>query len=61
MGDNGWTEVSCKKKGSSMEANNSFQSKEDMTRKISFSVFVTNFPEHFSSQDLWNVCNTYGK
>ncbi|GJS23932.1 hypothetical protein Tco_0452564 [Tanacetum coccineum] len=59
MGDNGWTEVSRKKKGSSMEANNSFQSKEDMTRKISFSVFVTNFPEHFSSQDLWNVCNTY--
>nr|GEZ89329.1 RNA-directed DNA polymerase, eukaryota [Tanacetum cinerariifolium] len=29
--------------------------------KISNSVFVTNFPEHFSSQDLWKVCNAYGK
>nr|GEV66718.1 RNA-directed DNA polymerase, eukaryota [Tanacetum cinerariifolium] len=49
------------KKGSSREANKSFQSNEDLTRKISFSVFVTNFPEHFSSQDLWNVWNIYGK
>nr|GEY59725.1 RNA-directed DNA polymerase, eukaryota, reverse transcriptase zinc-binding domain protein [Tanacetum cinerariifolium] len=29
--------------------------------KISNSVFVTNFPDHFSARDLWNVCNAYGK
>nr|GEV77080.1 RNA-directed DNA polymerase, eukaryota, reverse transcriptase zinc-binding domain protein [Tanacetum cinerariifolium] len=36
-----------------MGASGSFNSKEDLTMKISNSVFVTNFPEHFSSQDLW--------
>ncbi|GKC09006.1 RNA-directed DNA polymerase, eukaryota, partial [Tanacetum coccineum] len=39
----------------------SFKSKEDLTMKISNSVFVTNFPNHFSAQDLWKVCNAYGK
>ncbi|GKA03420.1 hypothetical protein Tco_0676201 [Tanacetum coccineum] len=39
----------------------SFKSKEDFTMKISNSVSVTNFPGHFSAQDLWKVCNAYGK
>nr|GEX02118.1 reverse transcriptase domain-containing protein [Tanacetum cinerariifolium] len=30
----------------------SFYSKEDQTQKISKSVFVTNFPEHFTARDL---------
>ncbi|GJW24115.1 hypothetical protein Tco_0037926 [Tanacetum coccineum] len=38
----------------------SFNSKEDLTMKISKSVFVTNFLDHFSSRDLWNVCTAYG-
>ncbi|GKC47375.1 RNA-directed DNA polymerase, eukaryota, nucleotide-binding alpha-beta plait domain protein [Tanacetum coccineum] len=37
------------------------QSKEDQTQQISKSVFVTNFTDHFSAHDLWNVCNGYGK
>nr|GEZ12649.1 RNA-directed DNA polymerase, eukaryota, nucleotide-binding alpha-beta plait domain protein [Tanacetum cinerariifolium] len=36
-------------------------SKEDETEKISKSVFVTNFTDHFSARDLWNVCVAYGK
>ncbi|GKF73508.1 RNA-directed DNA polymerase, eukaryota, partial [Tanacetum coccineum] len=39
----------------------SFNSKEDLTQKISKTVFVTNFPDHFSARDLWNVCVAYGK
>ncbi|GKE73048.1 RNA-directed DNA polymerase, eukaryota [Tanacetum coccineum] len=35
-------------------------SKEDQTQKISKSVFVMNFPEHFIVRDLWNVCLAYG-
>ncbi|GKD38067.1 RNA-directed DNA polymerase, eukaryota, partial [Tanacetum coccineum] len=35
-------------------------SKEDLTHNISKSVFVTNFPDHFTSRDLWNVCVDYG-
>ncbi|GKB12906.1 RNA-directed DNA polymerase, eukaryota, partial [Tanacetum coccineum] len=38
----------------------SFNSKEDQTQRISKSVFVTNFPDHFSARDLWNVCMAYG-
>nr|GEV43530.1 RNA-directed DNA polymerase, eukaryota [Tanacetum cinerariifolium] len=34
---------------------NSFKSKEDLTMKISNSVFVTNFPDHFTAQDLLEV------
>nr|GEZ73297.1 RNA-directed DNA polymerase, eukaryota [Tanacetum cinerariifolium] len=37
-----------------------FNSKEDQTLKISKSVFVTNFPEYFTSCDLWKVCSDYG-
>ncbi|GJS76418.1 RNA-directed DNA polymerase, eukaryota [Tanacetum coccineum] len=39
----------------------SFNSKEDLTQKISTSVFVTNFPDHCTARDLWNVCLAYGK
>ncbi|GKA74662.1 RNA-directed DNA polymerase, eukaryota [Tanacetum coccineum] len=39
----------------------SFNSKEDLTQKIPKTVFVTNFPDHFSARDLWNVCVAYGK
>nr|GEV70552.1 RNA-directed DNA polymerase, eukaryota [Tanacetum cinerariifolium] len=35
-------------------------SKVDQTQKISKSVFVTNFLDHFTARDLWNVCLAYG-
>nr|GEX41031.1 RNA-directed DNA polymerase, eukaryota, reverse transcriptase zinc-binding domain protein [Tanacetum cinerariifolium] len=38
-----------------------FSFKEDQAMKISHSVFVMNFPDHFTSQNLWKVCSTYGK
>ncbi|GJX50851.1 RNA-directed DNA polymerase, eukaryota [Tanacetum coccineum] len=38
----------------------SYRSKEDQTKSISQSVFVTNFPDHFTARDLWKVCNDYG-
>ncbi|GKA81261.1 RNA-directed DNA polymerase, eukaryota [Tanacetum coccineum] len=44
-----------------MSDRRSFISKEDLTSKISKSVFVTNFPEHFTARDLWNVFTAYGK
>nr|GEY68398.1 RNA-directed DNA polymerase, eukaryota [Tanacetum cinerariifolium] len=37
----------------------SLNSKEDLTMKISNSVFVMNFLDHFSARELWNVCNAY--
>ncbi|GJU29199.1 RNA-directed DNA polymerase, eukaryota [Tanacetum coccineum] len=36
------------------------RSNEDHTRMISKSIFVTNFPENFTSKDLWKVCQDYG-
>ncbi|GKB62313.1 RNA-directed DNA polymerase, eukaryota, nucleotide-binding alpha-beta plait domain protein [Tanacetum coccineum] len=36
------------------------KSKEDQTRQISNSVFVTNFPYHFLSRDLWKARSNYG-
>nr|GEW22293.1 RNA-directed DNA polymerase, eukaryota, nucleotide-binding alpha-beta plait domain protein [Tanacetum cinerariifolium] len=39
----------------------SFNSKEDLTLKISKLVFVMNFPDHVTARDLWNVCSTYGQ
>ncbi|GKC40007.1 RNA-directed DNA polymerase, eukaryota, partial [Tanacetum coccineum] len=44
-----------------MSDRRSFMSKEDLTSKIAKSVFVTNFPKHFTARDLWNVCTAYGK
>nr|GFD14594.1 nucleotide-binding alpha-beta plait domain-containing protein [Tanacetum cinerariifolium] len=38
----------------------SLRSKENDVRKISSSVFVTNFPEQYSAKDLWNNCKVYG-
>ncbi|GJR80795.1 RNA-directed DNA polymerase, eukaryota [Tanacetum coccineum] len=48
MGDNAWQKVTRKK------------SMEDLTQRISKSVFITNFPDHFSARDLWEVCKGYG-
>ncbi|GJS22451.1 RNA-directed DNA polymerase, eukaryota [Tanacetum coccineum] len=39
----------------------SYNSKEDLTQTISTSVYVTNFPDHCTARDLWNVCLAYGK
>ncbi|GKC14170.1 RNA-directed DNA polymerase, eukaryota [Tanacetum coccineum] len=49
MGDNVWQKVTKKK------------SKEYLTQRISKSVFITNFFDHFSARYLWNVCVAYGK
>ncbi|GKE55506.1 RNA-directed DNA polymerase, eukaryota, partial [Tanacetum coccineum] len=35
-------------------------SKEDQINKISKTVFVTNFPDHIRSRDLWGLCKAYG-
>ncbi|GJU57503.1 RNA-directed DNA polymerase, eukaryota [Tanacetum coccineum] len=35
-------------------------SDEDLTRKISHSIFVTNFPDSVTSRDLWKECSVYG-
>ncbi|GKA30426.1 RNA-directed DNA polymerase, eukaryota [Tanacetum coccineum] len=35
-------------------------SNADLTRTISKSIFVTNFPDNTTSADLWNICQTYG-
>ncbi|GKB20118.1 RNA-directed DNA polymerase, eukaryota [Tanacetum coccineum] len=36
------------------------RSKEDEVRKISSSIFVTNFPDKCSAKELWTVCKQYG-
>nr|GEZ86967.1 RNA-directed DNA polymerase, eukaryota, nucleotide-binding alpha-beta plait domain protein [Tanacetum cinerariifolium] len=33
----------------------------DLTRKISHSVFIFNFPDSVTSRDLWRECNVYDK
>nr|GEV57526.1 RNA-directed DNA polymerase, eukaryota [Tanacetum cinerariifolium] len=38
-----------------------FYSKDDLTQKISTSIFVTNFLDHCTARDLWNVYLDYGK
>ncbi|GJR22212.1 RNA-directed DNA polymerase, eukaryota, partial [Tanacetum coccineum] len=37
-----------------------FTSNEELTQKISHSVFVTNFPDYVNSRDLWEKCSVYG-
>nr|GEU61869.1 hypothetical protein [Tanacetum cinerariifolium] len=37
-----------------------YRSKEDQTQSISQSIFVTNFPNHVTARDIWNVSNEYG-
>ncbi|GKA46650.1 RNA-directed DNA polymerase, eukaryota [Tanacetum coccineum] len=68
MDDNEWHEVTRKKSNSVFQrlrfpssVSNRYPSKEDQAQKIPKSVFVTNFPNHFSARDLWNVCVAYGK
>ncbi|GKA89467.1 nucleotide-binding alpha-beta plait domain-containing protein [Tanacetum coccineum] len=36
------------------------RSNDDEVHKISTCIYVTNFPDQFSSKDLWRVCNKYG-
>ncbi|GJU17987.1 RNA-directed DNA polymerase, eukaryota [Tanacetum coccineum] len=36
------------------------QKDEDDVRRISTSIFVTNFPEEFKARDLWRICTQYG-
>ncbi|GKD02335.1 RNA-directed DNA polymerase, eukaryota, nucleotide-binding alpha-beta plait domain protein [Tanacetum coccineum] len=37
-----------------------YKSNEELTQKISQSVFVTNFPDSINSRDLWKTCSAYG-
>nr|GEX42033.1 nucleotide-binding alpha-beta plait domain-containing protein [Tanacetum cinerariifolium] len=37
-----------------------FRTKEDEVSKISTSIFVSNFPDSFSSKDLFHACKQYG-
>nr|GEW28842.1 RNA-directed DNA polymerase, eukaryota [Tanacetum cinerariifolium] len=37
-----------------------FRTKEDEVLKISISIFVSNFPDSFSSKDLFHACKQYG-
>nr|GEV50644.1 RNA-directed DNA polymerase, eukaryota [Tanacetum cinerariifolium] len=37
-----------------------FRFKEDQITRLSKSIFVTNFPDDTSSQDIWNLCQSYG-
>ncbi|GJZ95951.1 RNA-directed DNA polymerase, eukaryota [Tanacetum coccineum] len=37
-----------------------YRSNEDDTRSISKSIFVTNFPDSTTSNDLWKLCQGYG-
>nr|GEZ02409.1 ChaC-like family protein [Tanacetum cinerariifolium] len=36
-------------------------SKEEEVQKISTSIFITNFPDHAKTKDLWNICKQYGQ
>lgn len=36
------------------------KSNEDLTKEISYSIYVTNFPDSISSRDLWIACKVYG-
>nr|GEX18089.1 RNA-directed DNA polymerase, eukaryota, nucleotide-binding alpha-beta plait domain protein [Tanacetum cinerariifolium] len=42
------------------EERRGFRSKEGQTQSISQSIFVTSFPDHVTSHDLWNVYNDHG-
>ncbi|GJR63468.1 nucleotide-binding alpha-beta plait domain-containing protein [Tanacetum coccineum] len=37
------------------------RSKEDHVNQISTSIYVTNFPEHFTFRDLWKECQEFGR
>nr|GEZ98499.1 ChaC-like family protein [Tanacetum cinerariifolium] len=36
------------------------RSLKDEVNKISTSIFITNFPDHYYAKDLWKACNQYG-
>nr|GEU62969.1 RNA-directed DNA polymerase, eukaryota [Tanacetum cinerariifolium] len=40
---------------------NSFRSFKDHIKRISNSVYVTNFPDSVNPRDLWNSCSAYGR
>lgn len=52
MGSYDWQEVTRR--------NPHKKSNEDLTKEISYSVYVTNFPDSISSRDLWIACKVYG-
>nr|GEX16480.1 hypothetical protein [Tanacetum cinerariifolium] len=37
------------------------RSNEDHVQQILTSIYVTNFPKHFSFRDLWKACQEYGR
>ncbi|GJS59118.1 nucleotide-binding alpha-beta plait domain-containing protein [Tanacetum coccineum] len=37
------------------------RSKEDHVNQISTSIYVTNFPKHFTFRDLWKECQEFGR
>ncbi|GJS92458.1 RNA-directed DNA polymerase, eukaryota [Tanacetum coccineum] len=57
-----WTEVTRKNRGYRTKEDNlvKVHSNADLTRTISKSIFVTNFPDNTTSADLWNICQMYG-
>ncbi|GJW74731.1 RNA-directed DNA polymerase, eukaryota [Tanacetum coccineum] len=57
-----WTEVTRKNRGYRTKEDDlvKVHSNADLTRTISKSIFVTNFPDNTTSADLWNICQTYG-
>nr|GEV50934.1 hypothetical protein [Tanacetum cinerariifolium] len=60
MGDNKWKEVTRKKHSSVFQRLNFPKlnnSKADDLMKISFTMYVPNFPSHLSVRELWNICS----
>ncbi|GKD00278.1 nucleotide-binding alpha-beta plait domain-containing protein [Tanacetum coccineum] len=60
MGFDEWQEVSRKGFKKDIRMGRHHRSKEDDVSKISTSIFVTNFPEYFSSKELFHLCKQYG-
>ncbi|GKB86463.1 RNA-directed DNA polymerase, eukaryota, reverse transcriptase zinc-binding domain protein [Tanacetum coccineum] len=61
MGDSEWIEVRRKKQGSVFtRLKFPQQSMADDLAKISFSVYVSNFPSHLTVRELWNICGKKG-
>ncbi|GJV86139.1 RNA-directed DNA polymerase, eukaryota [Tanacetum coccineum] len=57
-----WTEVTRKNRGYRTKEDDlvKVHSNADLTRTISKSIFVKNFPDNTTSADLWNISQTYG-
>ncbi|GKE25920.1 RNA-directed DNA polymerase, eukaryota [Tanacetum coccineum] len=55
----GWTCIFCKNKVSSFKPiGNPFHKDLD---KLTFSFYVSNFPDSIDSKGLWNICAPYGR